>query len=80
MMNETKNKYLFGAKLSILNGKEVKVKIVEHSGTVTEGVVTAYTRGGYDAKGNVIKPGTGISNSKGVSRIDIDSIEQLFYN
>ena len=53
---------------------------MEHSGTVTEGVVTAYTRGGYDAKGNVIKPGTGISNSKGVSRIDIDSIEQLFYN
>ena len=58
-MNETKNKYLFGAKLSILNGKEIKVKIVEHSGAITEGVVTAYTRGGYDAKGNVIKPGTG---------------------
>ena len=34
----------------------------------------------YDAKGNVIKPGTGISNAKGVSKIDIDSIEQLFYN
>ena len=39
-----------------------------------------YLRGGYDAKGNVIKPGTGISNSKGVSKIDIDNIEQLFYN
>ena len=80
MMNETKNKYLFGAKLSILNGKEVKVKIVEHSGTVTEGEVTAYTRGGYDAQGNVIKPDACISNSKRVSRIDIGSIEQLFYN
>jgi hypothetical protein len=79
-MNETKNKYLFGAKLSILNGKEIKVKIVEHSGTVTEGVVTTYTRGGYDAKGNVIKQGAGISTNKGIAKIDIDCIEQLFYN
>lgn len=79
-MNETKNKYLFGAKLSILNGKEIKVKIIEHSGTITEGVVTTYTRGGYDAKGNVIKQGAGISNTKGIAKIDIDSIEQLFYN
>jgi hypothetical protein len=79
-MKETKNKYLFGAKLSYLNGKEIKVKIVEHSGAVTEGMVTSYSRGGYDMKGEIIKPGAAITNSVGFSRIAIDNIAQLFYN
>ncbi len=79
-MKQTENKYLFGAKLSYLNGKEIKVKIVEHSGNVVEGVVTNYTRGGYNAKGETIRAGAGITNSVGVKNIVIEDIAQLFYN
>ncbi len=79
-MKQTENKYLFGAKLSFLNGKEIKVKIVTHSGNITEGVVTNYTRGGYSAKGETIKAGAGITNSVGINNIVIEDIAQLFYN
>lgn len=79
-MKQTENKYLFGAKLSFLNGKEKMVKIVEHSGTILEGTVTNYTKGGYGEKGEVIKPGAGITNAKGQYTVALDEIAQLFYN
>ena len=79
-MKETKNKYLFGAKLSLLNGKEINVKIIEHSGNITEGIVTAYNRGGYNAKGETIEQGAGITNTTGLHKILIADIEQLYYN
>ncbi|MDB5226938.1 MAG: hypothetical protein JWN78_1131 [Bacteroidota bacterium] len=79
-MKETKNKYLFGAKLSFLNGKDIKVKIVETSGTVIEGVVTSYNRGGYSAKGETILAGAAITNSVGLNKIAIENIDKLFYN
>ncbi len=79
-MKEMTNKYLFGAKLSNLNGKEIQVKIVEQSGAVIEGVVTGYTRGGYSAKGETIQAGAGITNSVGLNTVLIKHIEKLFHN
>jgi hypothetical protein len=79
-MKETENKYLFGAKLSFLSGKDIKVKIVEHSGSIIEGVVASYTRGGYNEKGEPIQAGAAISSSIGLSKIEIDKIAKLYYN
>lgn len=77
-MKEITERALFGIILKGIDGENTKVCIEEISGEITEGIVTGYSRGGYEIQGEIIPAAVGILTDQYSCRIVIDNIQKLY--